>query len=73
MEDVHFKECAVTDFLTPINIHQHMQSVFRDECMDVSIVRHGVQQFKQEGCSTRWFREKEKYFFKGRIQNLVEY
>lgn len=50
-----------------------MQSVYRDECMDVSIVRHGVQQFKQEGCRTRCFQEKEKYFFKDRIENFVEY
>jgi len=42
-EDMQFKQCAVIEFLTaekisPIDIHHHMQAVYRDKCVDVSKV-----------------------------------
>jgi hypothetical protein len=52
-EDMQFNQHAVIKFLTaekisPIDIHHHMQAVYRDKCVDVSKVRCRVQQFKQE-------------------------
>ena len=42
--DVRFKQCAVIEFLTaeivpPIKIHIRMQTVYGDQCVDVSTVR----------------------------------
>ena len=52
-EDTRFKQRAVIEFLTaekisPIDIHHHMQAVYRDKCVDVSKARCRVHQFKQE-------------------------
>jgi len=49
--DVWFKQCAVIEFLTvekvpPIEIHRRNQAIYRDQCVDVSIVRCRVRQFK---------------------------
>jgi len=49
--DVRFKQRAVTELLTaekvsPIGIHRRMQTLYGDKCVDVSIVRRWVRQFK---------------------------
>jgi len=50
--DVRFKQRPVIEFLTvgkkvpPIEIHRRMQSVYGDQCVDVSTVRHWVRRFK---------------------------
>jgi hypothetical protein len=49
--DVRFKQRAVTEFLTavkvsPIEIRRRMQTLYGDKCVDVSIVRRWVRQFK---------------------------
>ena len=49
--DVRFKQLAVIEFLTtekfpPIEIHRRMQSVYGDQCVDVSTVRRWVRRFK---------------------------
>jgi len=49
-----------------------VQSVYGDECIDVSIVGHGVQQFKQECYSTPMVSGERKILLKDRIRNLVE-
>jgi len=46
--DLQFKQCAVIEFLTaekvpPIEIHRRIQSVYGDQCVDVSIVRRWVR------------------------------
>jgi len=49
--DVRFKQCAVIEFLTaekvpPIEIHRRMQTVYGDQCVDVSAIRLWVTRFK---------------------------
>jgi len=49
--DVHFKHCAVIEFLTaekvpPIEIRRRMQAVYGDQCVVVSTVRCWVRRFK---------------------------
>jgi len=44
--DVRFKQCAVTEFFPPIEIHRRMQAVYCDQCVDASTVRRWVRRFK---------------------------
>ena len=49
--DVRFKQLAVIEFLTaeevpPIEIHRRMQSVYGDQCVDLSRVRRWIRRFK---------------------------
>jgi len=49
--DIRFKQPAVIEFLTaekvpPIEIHRQMQTVYGDQCVDVSTVRCWVRRFK---------------------------
>jgi transposase len=49
--DVRFKQRVVIEFLTaekvsPIEIHRRMQTVYVDQCTDVSTVRRWVRQIK---------------------------
>ena len=50
--DVRFKQRAVIEFFTaekfpPIEIHRRMQTVYGDQCVDVSTVRRWVRRFKE--------------------------
>jgi len=49
--DVQFKQRAIIELLTaknvpPIQIHRRMQTVYGDQCVDVSTVRRWVRRFK---------------------------
>jgi len=49
--DVRFKQRAVIEFLTAekvpaIGIHRRMQTLYGDQCVDVSTVRRWVRRFK---------------------------
>jgi hypothetical protein len=49
--DVRFKQCAVVEFLTAkkvpsTEVHRQMQSVYGDQCVDVSTVRRWVRPSK---------------------------
>jgi len=46
--DVRFKQHAVIEFLTmekvpPIEIHRRMQTIYGEQCVDVSTVRRWVR------------------------------
>ena len=49
--DVRVKQRAVIEFLTvekvpPVEVHRRMQAIYREHCVDVSIVRCWVRQFR---------------------------
>jgi hypothetical protein len=51
-EDIHLKLHATIEFLTaelpPFDKQRYMQAAYRNKYVNVSRVRHWVQQFKQE-------------------------
>jgi len=74
LSDVRFKQRAVTEFLTaekvpPIEIHRRIQTVYDDQCVDVSTVRRWVRRFEDGELG---FKNITPIIFKDGFQKLVQ-